>query len=552
MSGFIYLVKKVMASFQINKRNVLAENDYNFIAIGDPQKLFGAGGLVNSFKKKIFRQGKSTDTSGFWATLGRQDNGPILDRWSGTITCSRNGNQDFSNNAELVASEVAAIRNAFPEENLQESSFTQRFISFDEVSFSNVGGASDLRLTIMVKETEQAVVFIQHTDEEDELSATGVAQYLVPEAPEDLGKRDRLTYYFSVSSIPGALSTRFVIKVLTFERTAGALVSANDVQGVFKKLDNPYGFTKYMQREDGANIYTPVDPAGIDRNKKTLFLFHGTFSSIIGSYGDLLNGTWFPELLAKGKYEQVIGFDHYTMVESPFDNANVFFSLLEPGGAFAKPADIITTSRGGLVGKCVLNHDTQQILKFERAATVACANGVAYFDVAEKLGKFLSVMRQRSSEISTKIIFAALQFGINQFVGQPGLKIMKKDDEGLAEILSKDPAHPNLRYFPICGDYKYDRGSEKLKMKVLDLLISGIMDSTNHDWVVETDYQVKMPADFLAYKQPVSFFRNQPIDSIHTSYFKDSMTTVTKKKIADYLHDSDQNVMGTTGQNPIS
>jgi hypothetical protein len=526
-----------MAKIEINTRNVFNdEGVHSFIALGDPQKLFGAGGLISGFKKKILGQDKTQDTSGFWATLGRRDDGPILDRWSGQIECSRNGNKVFSG---VIADDINAIKEIYPGENLTDDSFTERYISLDDVSFSNVGGANELRLTVMVSATEHAIVAIQHTSKDDAASTSGVLQYLLPEMTEDLGKRDRQTYFFDVSPIPGELSTRFVIKIITFKRDVFQTSSPEGIQAYLARLDNPYGFTKYITTANNEKIFTPIEPADIDRTKKTLFLFHGTFATVAGSYGDLRDNGWMQAVLDKGRYQQIIGFDHYTMIASPQENAATFFEMLSPGGKFTQPADIITTSRGGLVGKCVLNNKEQQLIHFERAATVACANGVAYLDTADKISGFLSIMR-RNPGVSSKIIFGVLQFGVDYFVAQKGLQAMKIDNPLLNDILEKTPANPQLRYYPICGDYSISNKEHKLEGKILDLLISSIIADPHHDWVVETDRQVIMPPAFYAYStqgKNMSWYRNQPIDSIHTRYFDDGMTTVTKERISNYLHD---------------
>ena len=83
---------------------------------------------------------------------------------------------------------------------------------------------------------------------------------------------------------------------------------------------------------------------------RILLWVHGTFSSTAGSFGALAATPDGRYLLkqARERYDAVIGFDHATLAETPFENA---VDLVDRLGRFETPMqiDAITYSRGGLV-----------------------------------------------------------------------------------------------------------------------------------------------------------------------------------------------------------
>jgi bacillolysin len=100
-----------------------------------------------------------------------------------------------------------------------------------------------------------------------------------------------------------------------------------------------------------------IDDLGLS-GKATLRILlwvHGTFSSTAGSFGALAATPDGRYLLkqARERYDAVIGFDHATLAETPYENA---VDLVERLGRFEAPMqiDAITYSRGGLVFRSLL------------------------------------------------------------------------------------------------------------------------------------------------------------------------------------------------------
>jgi hypothetical protein len=380
-------------------------------------------------------------------------------------------------------------------------------------------------------------------------SQGGAFEYVLPETVDPVGKKNRLTYLFEVpqTSVDGAFQT--VIKVMCYQSKITTASSVGDVKDVLRNLDNPYGIKLFDAVQNTFVAIANQDIAkSIDPNKKTLLFIHGTISTIQKSYGDLYDSgkktaattdhTWIQKAIFGGKkYEQVIGFDHPSVVDSPMVNAATLFSMLTPVGKFSKTVDIITSSRGGLVGKCVINAQ-QNIMTIERAATVACANGVELLTAGENLGRMIGIIRNIDDEPISKAALLVLQLVVNLALQLPGIKIMQKNDPGLQQILAGQPTNKNLRYFPLCGDYSLN-GNHPVEWKFVDLLLTAAMKDGKHDWVVETDFQVVVPNGFLAWQQTAPAFKSIPMDTTHLRYFYDPMNTKAKSRIAYFLHDTD-------------
>lgn len=106
--------------------------------------------------------------------------------------------------------------------------------------------------------------------------------------------------------------------------------------------DDPAAWRRVSHVDD---LALPVKP-----RLRILLWVHGTFSSTAGSFGALVGTPDGRYLLkqARERYDAVLGFDHATLAETPYENA---VDLVERLGRFQTPMqiDAITYSRGGLV-----------------------------------------------------------------------------------------------------------------------------------------------------------------------------------------------------------
>lgn len=524
-------------TIQVNKFNTIRDL---YLPITDQDTM----GLV---LKKILA--KNADTSDFWATLGRQDNASISNSWSGTIVCSKVGNNSFTNRGRKIREQAEQLCALYSDQKPDVTTVYEKFIALKDLKFGNDPNARKLRLTITLDPGEHALTFLQHTDLSDTTSQEGVFEYILPETMDAVGKKDRLTYLFEVpqTSVDGAFQT--VIKVMSYKSVITTLSTIGDVKNMLRKLDNPYGIKLFDAAQNKFIAIADQDIATkIDKTKKTLLFIHGTISSVQKSYGDLYDSgkktaadtdhTWIQKAVLGGKkYQQVIGFDHPSIVDSPQQNADKLFSLLAPLGSFTQTVDIVTSSRGGLVGKCVINAQ-QNIFKVERACTVACANGVELLNTGQMLGRMFGVLGLIDGEPISKAALLSMQLVVNVVLNQPGIKVMRKGDPDLTAILNAKPYNKDFRYLPLCGDYSL-KGQHPLEWKFIDLLLSGAMKDGNHDWVVETDYQVIMPDGFYAYQLSADTYRSKAMDTTHLRYFYDPMNKKAKSRMMYYFHDTD-------------
>lgn len=126
----------------------------------------------------------------------------------------------------------------------------------------------------------------------------------------------------------------------------------------------------------------PTDVLPADRAHRVLLLVHGTFSSTLGSFGALSAFSEGQAMLqqALSQYDLVIGYDHYTLSETPEQNAEAILAALLPLISEGQPLEIdaICFSRGGLVYRYlseVLIPDAGVSIVCRKAIFVACTNG---------------------------------------------------------------------------------------------------------------------------------------------------------------------------------
>ncbi len=92
------------------------------------------------------------------------------------------------------------------------------------------------------------------------------------------------------------------------------------------------------------SVAVPLEAAQ-DKGPLLLFL-HGTFSSTLGSFGELFKAPGPTATLQASYPGRIYGFEHRTLTESPIANALALAEMLPPGARL----HLVSHSRGGLVG----------------------------------------------------------------------------------------------------------------------------------------------------------------------------------------------------------
>ncbi len=135
-----------------------------------------------------------------------------------------------------------------------------------------------------------------------------------------------------------ALKGLRILKYDPVEKAAGGIARTWDA----KLMPEPglyrydHGFLKRGEK---------LDNPAINPKKPVLLFLHGTFSSTAGSFGNLPGQAW--ARLSQQYGDQIFGYDHRTLSESPIENALDLVSGLPDGVVL----HLVTHSRGGLIGE---------------------------------------------------------------------------------------------------------------------------------------------------------------------------------------------------------
>jgi len=525
-----------MAEITLPDDIVKLDTSKTFVPLGKPELIFKPMthelNEAVSFRVRGITEGR---VNGFWGTLGRNDDLPL--DWEGTLYCSGEGNDKSTGDLSRI---IDAIRQTQPDDpSFKNEPILEKYVAFDEVEFGNSDASRCIRLTLMLNANESAILFYHHGDPNSK-TQNGAVEYILPaEGNQASSLPSRKTFVFDVPEISAAhnpiddddaaFASRFLVKALVFKYDSAQAEKAEQ-----------YALVRYNHAsETGFDV---IDAGDIDFTKKTLFLLHGTFATVKGSFRGLHknvdNGSsLLQEFLddpAKG-YEQIIGFDHKTMADTTFENIQELKRRLDtiPGWRFSQTVDVIGTSRGGLVAKTLAGdpelNGPDGKMRIDKIIFASCPNGAAILDPNAKkaMRLVLSGIAGLTGPLSPALI-VVFQLGATKIFALPGLKLQVYNSPELQQILDLVPHFDRTRYYPMCGNWK----PAKAGMKILDFLIDKVLTDPN-DWVNYTSRMNTMPLNKLAYKHPPEFFVQQDrlANAIHTNYF----TTPGENRPATYV-----------------
>lgn len=472
---------------------------------------------------------------GVWATLGMANNEALL--WTGNLQFSRSGND---RSVGRTLEEVKALYQINEELNAADNKVIENFINFDEINFPDFPETfteetmPQLRLTVFLQPDQGALVFFQHFKKSYKTDKDSEIEYIQPEAtPGFSTDRDRLTYIFPMlpkqkiveTAEPGVfklegpdLGKSFVIKVLTFKRNNDDHKADVVVNKIMAKVGQGKGKYKLLKFIYSKNEFYEVNDSDVllDPQAKTLLLIHGTFSSTDNSYNGLLkkeydNGSksWLQKTMQTKGYLQIIALDHPTVSDDAKDNIDALLQILNGFSFEGNPnVDVITTSRGGLVGRYITNcMGTNKQLPIRKMVNIACANGVGYFDTGRQIARFLSIWKVflggSGNPLGAAVVGLA-QFSAEYFLQLPGCQQMTIGSDRLNNIINSVPSGASKQVViqPIIGDWdaslvENEGLIKRLAERGLDLLIKSMLGK-EHDWVVGTEKQRIAPAGALA------------------------------------------------------
>jgi len=548
-------------------------NDYkkrfkeNFLILGDNEKIENY--TTEKKLKKIIRRDQRSKLPGIWGTLGWKDNKPFDIQ----VRNSKDGNRDENRRDTSTIEIINEIKGFNRQIKSNSENVIERYINFDHSDFNidwnnikTYDEIPELRLDLFVDDTEGAVVYYHHQQKMNfgQLDDDSVfEQFIQCQKTDDnyTTKRDRLTYYFKVLppkqyTVVGGnqliwedeeRSTSFVLKIITFKREQKSpkeLLQSFFSQDTLKQINTKggdnltyelFGQNKYRlliydnkvhctsvasgnsNRFDMRGIFYTVDEQRkIDRNKKTLFLIHGTFSNTLNTFGHLVkfrNGSSeLEDFLEQSQYEQVIAFNHPTISADVFDNIEELKRLLGED-KFKHSVSLLAASRGCLLAQAI-GGDKNLPFTVDKALLFSPANGVDYFKLGGHIATGLSILKKVASATVAKYALALTQFSADYFMEQPGAKQMTPGSKRLNRVLGLIPTSTESKYTAVINDWEkglIDKRGKRFWMQIVDTTIKRIL-GTKHDFVVGTAGQKNLPEEYKINKVNMA--------STHCKYFE--------------------------------
>jgi hypothetical protein len=248
---------------------------------------------------------------------------------------------------------------------------------------------------------------------------------------------------------------------------------------------------------DGGSLPPLKDPSRIGRGgSRNLLLIHGTFSSTESGFSGLAKtvGTDSRRLFnALGDVygDRIFGFNHFTVSESPEQNARALLKALPPsGGVF----DVITHSRGALVLRTLV--EQRDVLgpdagRFQLGRAILCAgpnegtplaDGGRWDTITSWIGNLTDLFPDNPFTFVVDFLAESLKW-LAQAASQalPGIASMNPKGEVIRD-LQDSPAPPVRAYWAITTNHEPD---ETLLSRAADLGIDAFFAEAN-DMVVPT------------------------------------------------------------------
>lgn len=556
-------------NFELNEIT-FEHQEYSFLKIGGEAKTTTLG--INDFKKSKYKK-----INEIWGTLGWANDKHLAA--TGTIKFSEYGNTDHQGvtkeTVDLIKEQNVEIEN--------ESDIRERFIDFSEIEFLNVPEKINseeeiqLRFDLFLEKDEGALVYLEENPIGNQNSEDAEIYLITPESTDKNYSQDRfsLSYRFTYNfnkkferegdaiklvEKSKENKTQFALKVLTFPRHESDLkkytekvtkslnkitdLGTNLAHRALNKLgEKKYGIYKFVSSNE-KDEFLEVDPSNpILENEKTLLLIHGTFSSVNGSFGELLEAdslnqnSLLYELLESKTYDQILAFNHPTASHSVKENVDWLLKLLG-NKIFTEPVDVITTSRGALIAETLSSYDkAYRKIKINKLLTFAPAHGSDLLKVAKGFDRMLSMLKKTSSKAGWGYVLAISQFSINAIRTQPGLEVMMPESEELKEILSANPIE-QIKIKSMIGDYDASLVEKRFKRWLangLDKLLWLAFKSEN-DWVIGCPEQRKQMAGFNAkYEKNFEYkcIHGKQFDPVHPK--KNDQSADVRKVIFEYF-----------------
>jgi CHAT domain-containing protein/pimeloyl-ACP methyl ester carboxylesterase len=352
-----------------------------------------------------------------------------------------------------------------------------------------------------------------------------------------------------------------VLKFDPVEKSAEAFAKAWD-----EKLMPKPGLYRFSEKLDKRGELNPE----IDTTKPVLLFIHGTFSSTENGFKSLQSEVW--DKLKEYYGEQIYGFDHRTLSESPIQNALELVQKLPKGAEL----DLVTHSRGGLIGEllcrgnriesqALFDNDDENLMVEDQAALTKLSKSL--MDKNIKVKRFVRVAcPTRGTTLASKRFDRYLEIILNviQKVLPPGpgnlfgvladllldFKKQSANPEAMPGLAAMDPESNFIKMINrtdvqidadltvIAGDIEKNNLVGRLAIFFTDLFFFD-----EHDLVVQTPAMYGGPT-----RKQGRFFFDQGADVNHFHYFSNRKTA---EKIRDALIAKPENLGAAQGFRPL-
>ncbi len=257
-----------------------------------------------------------------------------------------------------------------------------------------------------------------------------------------------------------------------------------------------------------------------------LLFVHGTASQCHSGFMRIPEATM---TAMHERYEgRVFGFDHFTVSQSPTENARWLAQQLPEEAGLQ--VDIIAHSRGGLVSRVLCEHADEVGLSgklaVRRLVMVATPNaGTALADrdrlehLLNRLTNLVQLVPDNPVTETVDIVLVVLkQLAVGAFGGLDGIMSMNPEGEYLRDFLNRPgKPPPATRYYAVAADFEPPEGSSLLRI-ARDGVTDIVFGKTKNDLVVPTEgvYAVSGASGFPI-AHPLVFDSHVAID--HSSYW---------------------------------
>lgn len=253
----------------------------------------------------------------------------------------------------------------------------------------------------------------------------------------------------------------------------------------------PYGLHKVNLNKDHGFVEPITDWDHLGQGK-VLLLIHGTFGTTKSSFGEMISSRGFNEL-AQLYQGRVIAFNHPTLHHTPPENVSMLHQYL---GSASLSMDIMTSSRGGLVGREFV-HQTQVEgfhQQVERVLMVAAPNRGTVLADPEKMLDLIDRLTNMLTYLPVNVFMTIFEsilalvkiLGSGAVAGLPGLQAQAPNSEYLKRLNKIDLGR--TEFFSISADFAPDDAGwlKRMGKKALDEMIDRVFGEAN-DGVVPTD-----------------------------------------------------------------